>query len=187
MKDEVDKLPVKADEPDSVDYAKDFFNKQAYLTVSGQLAVENYAVGLNNVYTFGPTFRAENSNTTRHLAEFWMIEPEMCFAGLDELFALTEGYVKFCIEYALNNIRDDIDFFNNVFKRKQKQKNKGKGKGKGKAEGKEKNFEDLVVYLESIVAKPFAKMEYTKAIEILEEAIASKKKKFAEKPYWGID
>ena len=130
MKERVDNLPVKEDEPDTVDYNKDFFNKQAYLTVSGQLAVENYAVGLNNVYTFGPTFRAENSNTTRHLAEFWMIEPEMCFAGLDELLALTEGYVKFCIEYALNNIRDDIEFFNNVFKRKQKQKQKGK---KGKA------------------------------------------------------
>lgn len=181
MKEDVEKIPVKMDEPNEVDYNQDFFNKPAFLTVSGQLAVENYSVGLNNVYTFGPTFRAENSNTSRHLAEFWMIEPEMCFAGLNELFALTEGYVKFCIEYALSNIRDDIEFFNNVFKRKQKQKKKGK------VEGREKNFEDLILYLESIVAKPFAKMEYTKAIEILEDAIANKKKKFEEKPYWGID
>lgn len=185
MKNEVDEIPVDEKKKGKVDYNKDFFQKPAFLTVSGQLAVENYAVGLNNVYTFGPTFRAENSNTTRHLAEFWMIEPEMCFAGLEELFALTEGYVKFCIEYSLRNIRDDIEFFNNVFKRKQKQKQKGK-KGKG-LEGKEKNYDDLIVYLESIVAKPFARMEYTKAIEILEEAIASKKKKFSEKPYWGID
>ena len=188
MKNNKSEIPNQDDNKDKVDYKQDFFDKPAFLTVSGQLAVENYAVGLNNVYTFGPTFRAENSNTTRHLAEFWMIEPEMCFAGLDELFALTEGYVKFCIEYALNNIRDDIEFFNNVFKRKQKQKKKGKAKGgKNKVEGKEKNFDDLIKYLESILAKPFAKMEYTKAIEILEEAIASKKKKFEEKPYWGID
>lgn len=185
MKNELEEIPVNEKKKGKVDYKQDFFQKPAFLTVSGQLAVENYSVGLNNVYTFGPTFRAENSNTTRHLAEFWMIEPEMCFAGLDELLALTEGYVKFCIEYALMNIRDDIEFFNNVFKRKQKQKQKGK-KGKNQ-EGKEKNYADLIIYLESIVAKPFAKMEYTKAIEILEEAIESKKKKFVEKPYWGID
>ena len=193
MKNNKEDIPSEEPAKTKVDYKQDFFNKPAYLTVSGQLAVENYSVGLNNVYTFGPTFRAENSNTSRHLAEFWMIEPEMCFAGLDELLALTEGYVKFCIEYALNNIKDDIVFFNNVFKRKQKQKKKGKakggkGKGKGKGtEGKEKNFEDLIVYLESIISKPFAKMEYTEAIKILEDAIANKKKKFVEKPYWGID
>lgn len=75
------------------------------------MAVENYACALTNVYTFGPTFRAENSNTTRHLSEFWMIEPEICFAGLEELFALIEGYIKYCIKYCYLNVKDDMDFF----------------------------------------------------------------------------
>ena len=192
MNEEVDKIPTDKEVKDKqvVDYKNDFFNKPSYLTVSGQLAVENYSVALNNVYTFGPTFRAENSNTTRHLAEFWMIEPEMCFAGLEELFALTEGYVKYCIEYCLSNIKDDVDFFNQAFKRKQKEKAKQaktKGKGKGKTAAKEKSFEDLVKYLEEIVSKPFKKLEYTEAIKILEEAVTSKKKSFEEKPYWGLD
>lgn len=230
MNEDKEKIPSPEDDPsgESVDYKKDFFGKPAYLTVSGQLAVENYSVGLNNVYTFGPTFRAENSHTSRHLAEFWMIEPEMCFAGLEELLILTEGYVKHCLEYALKNIRDDLDFFNMVFKRKQKQakkleaqmnkkkkskkkKKKKKKKAKeGEQEGeteekteeqteeqpeepeqedriRKKNFDDLVVYLEKIVSKKFERMEYTRAIEILEEAVASKKKVFKEKPFWGID
>jgi asparaginyl-tRNA synthetase len=191
MKEDTKDIPCSEDptKPTEVDFKKDFFDKPSYLTVSGQLAVENYSVALNNVYTFGPTFRAENSNTSRHLAEFWMIEPEMCFAGIDELFALTEGYVKYCIEYCLTNIRPDIEFFNQAFKRKQKQKQKeSKGKkGKGKTAAKEKNFDDLVQYLEDIVSKPFQKLEYTEAVKILVEAVESKKKKFEEKPYWGLD
>ena len=87
------------------------------MTVSGQLAVENYAHSLTNVYTFGPTFRAENSHTSRHLSEFWMIEPEICFAGLEELFTLIEGYIKFSISYCFENIGDDLEFFNKAYKR----------------------------------------------------------------------
>ena len=89
--------------------------KQAFLTVSGQLAVENYACSLTNVYTFGPTFRAENSKTTRHLSEFWMIEPELCFAGLNELFALVEGYIKFQIKYCFDNVKDDLAYFAKLY------------------------------------------------------------------------
>lgn len=84
------------------------------------MAVENYACALTNVYTFGPTFRAENSNTTRHLNEFWMIEPEICFAGLDELFKLIEGYIKYCIEYCYLNANDDMKFFAETYKRNRK-------------------------------------------------------------------
>lgn len=90
------------------------------MTVSGQLALENYAHGLTNVYTFGPTFRAEKSHTSRHLSEFWMIEPEICFAGLEELFILIEGYIKYCIDYCFKNIEDDLDFFNVTYKRNLK-------------------------------------------------------------------
>lgn len=91
------------------------------------MAVENYACALTNVYTFGPTFRAEKSHTSRHLSEFWMIEPEICFAGLDELFELIEGYIKFCISYCFENINDDVVFFNSAYKRNKK-KNKNKKK-----------------------------------------------------------
>jgi len=95
-----------------VDYKEDFFGKPAYLTVSGQLNVETYACGMGDVYTFGPTFRAENSNTSRHLAEFWMIEPEIVFADLDDLMDCAEDYCKFCVRYILENNRDDVNFFN---------------------------------------------------------------------------
>lgn len=88
-----------------VDYNQDFFKKPAYLTVSGQLNVENFCCSLSNVYTFGPTFRAEKSHTTRHLAEFWMIEPEIAFADLSDVMDCGEAYVKFCLKYILNNNR----------------------------------------------------------------------------------
>lgn len=101
---------------DKIDYKKDFFGKKANLTVSGQLAVENFACALTNVYTFGPTFRAEYSHTSRHLAEFWMIEPEICFAGLEELFTLIEAYIKYCIDYCLKNVKDDMDYFSDIYK-----------------------------------------------------------------------
>lgn len=157
-----------------INYSKDFFGKKASLTVSGQLAVENYACALTNVYTFGPTFRAENSNTTRHLAEFWMIEPEICFGGLDELLVLIEGFIKFCIDYVLTNIPDDIDYFNGVFKRNNKDKS-------------EPNFADLVVYLKSIRDAPFKRMTYTDAIEYLLGVESRKEHKFEVTPYWGLD
>lgn len=157
-----------------INYAKDFFGKKASLTVSGQLAVENYACALTNVYTFGPTFRAENSNTTRHLAEFWMIEPEICFAGLEELLILIEGYIKFCIDYAFENIRDDLEYFNGVFKRNNKEK-------------PDANFADLIVYLQQIRTAPFNRMTYTDAVEYLIKVEEKKEHKFDITPYWGLD
>ena len=95
-----------------VNYKKDFFGRPAFLTVSGQLSVENYACSVGDVYTFGPTFRAENSKTSRHLAEFWMIEPEIVFADLNDVMNLTEDYVKYCLRYVMENNKADIDFFN---------------------------------------------------------------------------
>ncbi len=125
-KDEVRKIHQQRDADKKptgiIDYKRDFFKKKANLTVSGQLAVENYAHGLTSVYPFGPTFRAEKSHTSRHLSEFWMIEPEICFAGLEELFTLIEGYVKYTIDYSLKNIGDDMEFFNQTYKRNLKKK-----------------------------------------------------------------
>ena len=157
-----------------ISYTKDFFGKKSSLTVSGQLAVENYACGLTNVYTFGPTFRAENSHTTRHLAEFWMIEPEICFAGLEELLILIEGYIKFCIDYAFLNIKDDMDYFNEAFKRN----NKTKG---------DQTFPDLLLYLQQIRKAPFNRMTYTDAVEYLLKVEEKKEHKFEVTPYWGLD
>lgn len=94
-----------------MNYREDFFDKPAFLTVSGQLAVENYNCAMGDVYTFGPTFRAENSNTTRHLAEFWMIEPEIAFADINDNMDLAEDYLKYCLRYVLVNNASDIDFF----------------------------------------------------------------------------
>jgi asparaginyl-tRNA synthetase len=157
-----------------VDYSKDFFSKKASLTVSGQLAVENYACALTNVYTFGPTFRAENSNTTRHLSEFWMIEPEICFAGLEELLTLIEGYIKFCIDYAFLNIKDDLEYFNGVFKRNNKDK-------------AETDFADLLVYLQKVRNSSFSRMNYTDAVAYLVKVEERKEHKFEVTPFWGLD
>jgi len=109
------KLPLTKDE--KIDYQTDFFGKPAFLTVSGQLAVENYACALSDVYTFGPTFRAENSHTSRHLAEFWMIEPEMCFADIYDDMEIAENYLKFLINYALENNKEDLEFLEKTRKR----------------------------------------------------------------------
>ncbi len=177
--DKISEIPeeeVEKKKTGKIDYSKDFFLKKASLTVSGQLAVENYACALTNVYTFGPTFRAENSHTSRHLSEFWMIEPEMCFAGLEELFALIEGYIKFCIDYCFKNINDDITFFNGCYKRNKK-------KNKNKVEG----FDDLIEYLQRILKSKWKRMSYTDAIEYLEQQVKDKKVKFKEKPFWGMD
>lgn len=95
-----------------MNYSQDFFGKPAFLTVSGQINVETYNCALGDVYTFGPTFRAEKSNTTRHLGEFWMIEPEIAFADLDDVMDLTEDYVKYCLRFVLTNNKDDVEFFN---------------------------------------------------------------------------
>lgn len=164
---DVTKIP-KVDKTNIVDYSKDLFGRKAFLTCSGQLSVEAFACGMTNVYTFGPTFRAENSHTTRHLSEFWMIEPEMAFAGIEENMQLAEDYVKFCIDYCLKNNEDDLTFFNEkIFKPKHKQ--------------------DLLEYLKGLLTKKFARMTYTDGVKILEEAIAAKKVTFENPVSWGVD
>ena len=145
-----------------VDYSKDFFGKKASLTVSGQLEAETLATALSRVYTFGPTFRAENSNTPRHLAEFWMIEPEMAFYDLDDDMDLQEDFVKYLLNWALTKCREDLEFFD---KRIQP---------------------GLIAQLESVVKSKFVRISYTDAIAKLEEAAANGAK-FEFKPYWGCD
>ncbi len=143
----------------SVDYSKDFFGKRSYLSVSGQLNVEAYCMALGSVYTFGPTFRAENSNTTRHLAEFWMIEPEIAFAELPEDMALAEDFLKHLLSSALDDCAEDLDFFD---KRIQP---------------------GLRESLEAVRSSKFAHMSYTDAVAELEK----RKDSFEFKPYWGCD
>jgi asparaginyl-tRNA synthetase len=144
---------------EAVDYGKDFFGKPAYLSVSGQLNVETYCMALGKVYTFGPTFRAENSNTPRHLAEFWMIEPEMAFAELPEDMALAEDFIKHLLGWALDNCGEDLAFFD---KRVQP---------------------GLMAMLEAVRSSPFAHMSYTDALKELEKHADA----FEFKPYWGCD
>ena len=150
------KMDVKTLPDGKVDYKNDFFAKPTYLTVSGQLAVENYACALSDVYTFGPTFRAEVSHTSRHLAEFWMIEPEMCFADLFDDMECGENYLKFCLKYVLENNKDDLEFL-------EKQVEKG-----------------LIARLKNVIEEDFKKLSYTEAIEILKESVAKDKKLFVE-------
>ncbi len=141
------------------DYSKDFFEKPTYLTVSGQLEGEAYACALSNIYTFGPTFRAENSNTSRHLAEFWMIEPEMAFADLNDNMDYAEEYIKYCLKYLLEKCPQDMKFFNRYIK------------------------PGLIDKLNNVINSPFERLEYTKAIEILKNS----GKKFEYKIKWGSD
>ena len=142
-----------------VDYTQDFFDRPSYLTVSGQLEAEIYATALGKVYTFGPTFRAENSNTSRHLAEFWMIEPEMAFYDLNDNMELAEAFLKRVFSDALNQCAEDMAFFN-------------------------QRIDDTVLAsLEGIVASNFAQMTYTEAVDVLEKS----GKKFEFQPKWGID
>lgn len=143
----------------SVDYSKDFFGKPSYLSVSGQLNVEAYCMALGSVYTFGPTFRAENSNTTRHLAEFWMIEPEIAFAELPENMALAEDFLKHLLASALDDCAEDLEFFD---KRIQS---------------------GLRESLEAVRSSKFAHMSYTDAVAELEK----RKDSFEFKPFWGCD
>ncbi len=141
------------------DYSQDFFNKKASMTVSGQLDVENFAMAYANVYTFGPTFRAEHSNTVRHAAEFWMIEPELAFADLADDMDCAEDMVKFIIEYVMNSCADEIEFLNNFV-------DKG-----------------LIERLNNVKNNDFKRLTYTEAIEILEKV----KDKFDAPVYWGCD
>lgn len=142
-----------------VDYSKDFFSKPANLTVSGQLNGETYAMAFKNIYTFGPTFRAENSNTTRHAAEFWMIEPEIAFADLNDDMVLAENMIKFIINYCLENAPLEIDFFNNFI---------------------DKNLKER---LQHVVNSKFGRVTYTEAIKLLKEH----NDRFEYKVSWGVD
>ena len=143
----------------TVDFSEDFFGKESFLTVSGQLNAETYACALSKVYTFGPTFRAENSNTSRHLAEFWMVEPEIAFADLDDAAKLAEDMLKYCFRAVLDERRDDLEFF---------------------AQRVEKT---AIERLEAFVTSDFAQIDYTDAIEILKAC----DKKFEFNVEWGID
>ena len=153
---------LKKGEDGKIDYSDDFFGKQTSLTVSGQLEGELGATALGAIYTFGPTFRAENSNTPRHLAEFWMIEPEVCFIDMDELMDLEENFIKFCVKWALDNCKDDLEFLNQMI-------DKG-----------------LIARLEGVLKEEFVRLPYTKGIEILQEAV-KKGKKFEFPCNWGDD
>jgi asparaginyl-tRNA synthetase len=147
------------------DYGKDFFGKRSYLTVSGQLEAETYAAALSRVYTFGPAFRAENSNTTRHLAEFWMIEPEMAFAGLEDNMALAEDFLKSVFNTVLNDNAEDLRFFDNHIEK------------------------GIIDTLGRVAGSRFAHMTYTDAVAELEKAAnsGSAGADFEFKPYWGCD
>ena len=146
-------------EDGKVDFSKDFFGKQAHLTVSGQLNVETYAFAFRNVYTFGPTFRAENSNTVKHAAEFWMIEPEICFADLKDDMDLAENMLKYVINYVLENCPEEMEFFNNFI-------DKG-----------------LLERLNNVVNSEFGRITYTDAVKELEKH----NDEFEYKVSWGVD
>ena len=153
---------LKKGEDGKIVYDDDFFGKQASLTVSGQLEGELGATALGAIYTFGPTFRAENSNTPRHLAEFWMIEPEVAFIDLNGLMDLEEDFIKYCVQWALDNCKDDLEFLNKMIDK------------------------TLIERLESVVADSFVRLPYTEGIRILEEAVKNGRK-FEFPVSWGMD
>ena len=155
----LDMMNLPLDDKGNVDYSEDFFGKETYLTVSGQLNVETYCTAMSKVYTFGPTFRAENSNTSRHLAEFWMIEPEVAFAELKDVAQLAEDMLKYVCKAVLEELPDDMAFFAQRIKK------------------------DAVERLEKLVSSDFVRMNYTDAIEILQNC----GKKFEFPVEWGID
>jgi len=169
-----DKTPRNAD--GSVNYKEDFFGKNTNLTVSGQLEGELGAMAFSDIYTFGPTFRAENSNTARHLAEFWMIEPEMAFYDLEDNMDLAEEFIKYLIQYALENNREDLDFLAQRLADEEKQLPQDKRSELG-----------LIEKLEFVLNNAFQRITYTEAINILLESSHYKKKKFQYDVSWGID
>ncbi len=153
---------LKKNEDGKINYDNDFFGKQTSLTVSGQLEGELGATALGSIYTFGPTFRAENSNTPRHLAEFWMVEPEVAFIDLADLMDLEEDFIKYCVNWALEHCKDDLEFLNKMIDK------------------------TLLERLHSVVAEDFVRLPYTEGIKILEEAVA-KGHKFEFPVSWGMD
>ena len=164
-------------EDGKVDYKKDFFGRETNLTVSGQLEGETFAMALGKIYTFGPTFRAENSNTSRHLAEFWMIEPEMAFFDLIDNMNLAENFIKYVLKYTLEVRRDDLEFLNKRFLEEEK----------GKPQ-QERSSMSLIEKLEFVINNDFKRVSYTEAIDILKNCNHNKKKKFQYLvDEWGID
>lgn len=164
-------------EEGKVDYKKDFFGRETNLTVSGQLEGETFAMALGKIYTFGPTFRAENSNTSRHLAEFWMIEPEMAFFDLIDNMNLAEDFIKYVLKYTLEVRRDDLEFLNKRFLEEEK----------GKPQ-QERSSMSLIEKLEFVINNDFKRVSYTEAIDILKNCNHNKKKKFQYLvDEWGID
>lgn len=160
----------------SVNFKEDFFGKSTNLTVSGQLEAELGAMALSEVYTFGPTFRAENSNTARHLAEFWMIEPEVAFNDLTDNMDLAEAFIKYLIQYALDNNREDLEFLDTRLADEEKQKPQN-----------ERSEMGLIEKLEFVLNNSFERITYTEAIDILLASPAYKKKKFQYEVKWGTD
>ena len=164
-------------ESDNVEFKKDFFSKKTHLTVSGQLEAESYALGLGKVYTFGPTFRAENSNTTRHLSEFWMIEPEMAFFNLEDNINLAEKFVKYILNFIIENCIDDLTYLEQRLYDEEKRKPKI-----------ERNEMKLIEKLKFVVDNNFERVNYSKAFEILKNCSKNKKKKFKFLVKdWGMD
>jgi asparaginyl-tRNA synthetase len=143
----------------AVNFEEDFFGKQAKLTVSGQLSGEMFALGLGDIYTFGPTFRAENSNTARHMAEFWMVEPEIAFADLDDDMALGEDFIRYLVRYTIEECREDLGLFSQWVDK------------------------ELMQHLDNIVDHSFARASYTEAVQLLEKS----NEKFEYQPSWGAD
>ena len=153
---------LEKDEEGRIKYDDDFFGKTTSLTVSGQLEGELGATALGAIYTFGPTFRAENSNTPRHLAEFWMIEPEVAFLEQQGLMDLEEDFIKYCVKWALDNCKDDLEFLNNMIDK------------------------SLIARLEGVLKEDFVRLTYTEGIRILEEAVKAGQK-FENPVSWGVD
>ena len=153
---------LKKTEDGKIDYSDDFFGKTTSLTVSGQLEGELGATALGAIYTFGPTFRAENSNTPRHLAEFWMIEPEVAFYDINDNMDLAEDFIKYCVRWALEHCKDDLEFLNKMIDK------------------------TLLERLHFVVEHDFVRLTYSEGIRILEEAIAGGRK-FEFPVYWGVD
>lgn len=172
----LDPINPPLDENGVVDYKQDFFGKAVNLTVSGQLEAELGALALGQVYTFGPTFRAENSNTSRHLAEFWMIEPEVAFNNLKDNMDLTEDFLKYIVNYVLENCSDDLQFLHDREVKEDSQKPTA-----------QRNELNLIDRLKFVVDNEFKRLTYTEAIEVLRRSKPYKKGKFQYDVEWGID
>lgn len=172
----LDPINPPLNEDGTVNFKEDFFGKSVNLTVSGQLEAELGATALGQVYTFGPTFRAENSNTSRHLAEFWMIEPEVAFNDLTDNMNLTEDFLKYICQYVMDKCKDDLAFLNEREINEQKQKPQN-----------ERNELSLIERLQFVVSNEFKRLTYTEAIEVLKNSSHYKKKKFKYDVNWGID